>query len=131
MSALHPAFALAPLLLCLACLPLLARSLPAEAAPSRFVTIDGLRGFLAFFVFLHHGAIWHGYLRTGLWQLPASPLFTHFGQASVALFFMITSFLFWTRLLTSAPGRIDWLQLYSSRVLRLVPLYASACLRSC
>ncbi|MBY9589867.1 acyltransferase family protein [Pseudomonas aeruginosa] len=68
---------------------------------SRFSTIDGLRGYLAFFVFLHHAAIWYYFLRSGAWQVPPSNLYTHFGQTSVSLFFMITGFLFTHKLLQS------------------------------
>lgn len=92
----------------------------------RFNSIDGLRGYLAFFVFLHHSCIWYFYLHTGKWQVPPSRLFTHFGQTSVALFFMITSFLFFTKLLNSKQNGVDWNKLYISRILRLVPLYLFA-----
>lgn len=60
----------------------------------RFVALDGLRGYLALFVFLYHSALWYFYLRTGQWEVPPSNLYTHFGQSSVLLFFMITGFLF-------------------------------------
>ena len=89
----------------------------------RFSTIDGLRGYLAFFVFLHHSSIWYFYLRTGYWDIPPSNLYTHFGQSSVALFFMITGFLFFSKLIDGRTKRIDWGKLYISRFLRLAPLY--------
>jgi peptidoglycan/LPS O-acetylase OafA/YrhL len=95
-------------------------------AESRVASIDGLRGFLAFFVFLHHSALWYYYLRTGEWRDPPSRLFTHFGQASVALFFMITGFLFFGKLLEGYRRPVDWMRLYIGRLLRLVPLYAVA-----
>ena len=88
-----------------------------------YATIDGLRGYLAIFVFLSHSSIWYFFLRTGKWQEPASNLFVHFGQSSVALFFMITSFLFFNKLLDDRHRKIDWLLLYMSRITRLVPLY--------
>ena len=101
---------------------------------SRNASIDGLRGFLAFFVFLHHASIWYFDLRTGVWTVPPSNFYTHLGQSSVALFFMITAFLFSTKLLdargkTSASGQpvlrssVFWQRLYVSRLLRLTPLY--------
>lgn len=40
-------------------------------AANRFASIDGLRGYLAFAVFIHHAAIWFQYLRTGAWPSPA------------------------------------------------------------
>lgn len=101
--------------------------LPKKQLPTlsehRFNSIDGLRGYLAFFVFLHHSCIWYFYLHDGRWQVPDSRLFTHFGQTSVALFFMITSFLFFTKLLNSAGKNLDWNRLFISRFFRLVPLY--------
>lgn len=92
----------------------------------RFATIDGLRGYLAFLVFLHHAVIWYFFLRTGRWEVPPSNLYTHFGQTSVAFFFMITGFLFYTKLLDGRKVGIDWGRLYVSRFLRLFPLYALA-----
>jgi peptidoglycan/LPS O-acetylase OafA/YrhL len=89
----------------------------------RFATIDGLRGYLAFFVFLHHSCVWYFYLRTGIWQAPPSNLYNHLGQSSCTLFFMITGFLFSLKILTGKTKGIDWIELYSSRVLRLFPLY--------
>jgi len=92
----------------------------------RFATLDGLRGYLAFFVYLHHAAIWYFYLRTGEWRVPPSNLYTHFGQSSVAMFFMITGFLFWSKLIDGRLKPIDWLKLYVSRIMRIVPLYIFA-----
>ncbi|MFO1197185.1 MAG: acyltransferase [Burkholderiaceae bacterium] len=57
---------------------------------------------------------------------PSSNLFTHFGQSSVALFFMVTGLLFFTKLLESNSRPIDWLRLFVSRALRIVPLYVFA-----
>ena len=100
------------------------------AATDRFVAVDGLRGYLAFCVFLHHSAIWYFYLRSGTWDVPPSNLYTHFGQSGVALFFMITGFLFFSKILNGRDSGVDWLRLYVSRFLRLVPLYlvSMACL---
>lgn len=89
----------------------------------RFVTLDGLRGYLAFFVFLHHSYIWYYYIHFKVWALPSSRLFVYFGQVGVALFFMITGFLFFNKLLEGRTRGIDWLRLYVSRFLRLTPLY--------
>lgn len=94
----------------------------------RFSSLDGLRGYLAYFVFLHHAAVWYCYLRSGRWEAPPSNLFNQFGQSSVALFFMITAFLFTSKLLDGRHRKIDWTRLYISRFLRLVPLYLVAML---
>ena len=95
-------------------------SKPAEV---KYTTIDGLRGYLAFFVFIHHAAVWYFFLQTKEWNVPPSNLFIHFGQSSVALFFMITSFLFFTKINNGKGKQVDWLQLFVSRIFRLVPLY--------
>lgn len=94
-----------------------------SARSDRYTSIDGLRGYLALGVFLHHACIWHFFLQTGDWKVPPSNFYTHLGQSSVALFFMITGFLFFSRIITSREAPIDWSRLLLSRVLRLVPLY--------
>ncbi len=102
---------------------LIMNKLVASSPHGRFVTIDGLRGYLAFFVFLHHSCVWYYYLQTGVWELPPFRVFVHFGQIGVALFFMITGFLFFNKLLDDRDRGVDWLRLYVSRFLRLTPLY--------
>lgn len=93
-----------------------------EIASSRFHAIDGLRGYLALGVMLHHIHISHHFYRTGLWEVTPSRLSTFLGRGSVAFFFMITAFLFWGRAL-EAKGQINTLKFYSGRVRRLVPMY--------
>jgi peptidoglycan/LPS O-acetylase OafA/YrhL len=46
----------------------------------------------------------------------------HLGQTSVALFFMITAFLFWGRVL-SRRNSLDWTEFLVSRLFRLYPAY--------
>jgi peptidoglycan/LPS O-acetylase OafA/YrhL len=118
-----PLPALAAVLLAFGAAALLQRWSGALPAPGRFASIDGLRGYLAFGVFLHHAAIWLGYQRSGEWALPPSRLYVHLGQSSVTLFFMITGFLFFSKLIAARERPLDWLQLFVSRLLRLVPLY--------
>jgi len=129
MNVLNPAWLIGPWLLALGTIALLNRLSPStENQVGRYASIDGLRGHLALAVFIHHGIIWHGYLRTGLWDAPASNLFNQLGQGSVALFFMITAFLFVGKLLDAQGRSIDWGRLYMSRLLRLTPLYLLAML---
>lgn len=118
-----PLPALAALLLAFGTAVLLQRRFGAPAPAARFASIDGLRGYLAFGVFLHHACLWFFYPRSGAWQLPPSRLYTHLGHSSVALFFMITGFLFFSKLIDARERPLDWLRLFVSRVLRLVPLY--------
>lgn len=114
---------MAALLLAFATAALLQRCFGAPAAPGRFASIDGLRGYLAFGVFLHHASIWYFYQHSGQWKLPPSQLYTHLGHSSVAVFFMITGFLFFSKLIEARHRPLDWLKLFVSRVLRLAPLY--------
>ena len=94
-------------------------------ASARVRTIDGLRGFLALGVMFHHGAIYHRYLRGGIWASPPSRLYDLLGGGGVALFFMITGYLFWGRLLDEG-GRPDWARLFIGRLFRIAPVYLLA-----
>lgn len=55
-----------------------------------------------------------------------APLTDHFymyiGPSGVSMFFMITGYLFWKRLLLKGES-IDWLELYVNRAFRIYPLY--------
>jgi peptidoglycan/LPS O-acetylase OafA/YrhL len=114
MSATSPLGAAAVIGLALLTVSLLQRG-AAPPVPRRFATLDGLRGYAAFLVFLHHASAWPFYNRTGIWTLPATPLYIQFGQGSVANFFMITATLFWTKLLDARTRPINWRRLYLSR----------------
>jgi len=120
--------ALLALLTALATVYFIVRVVDVPSIQGRFASIDGLRGYLAFFVFLHHSSIWYFYLHSGEWALPPSRLYTHFGQASVVLFFMITGFLFFSKLINGKSNDVDFGKLFVSRFLRLVPLYLFAML---
>jgi peptidoglycan/LPS O-acetylase OafA/YrhL len=113
-----------PILLIVLCVTwLLSNWLKIDYKPHRYTAIDGLRGFLATFVFLHHSAIWYFFLRTRQWGFPPSGVYSHFGPTSVALFFMITAFLFFSKLIDAFAGSFDWLKLYVSRIMRIMPLF--------
>lgn len=96
------------------------------ATEGRFSSIDGLRGFLAFFVFIHHASTWGQFTETGVWRPPSSHLFVHMGHSSVSMFFMITGFLFFTKLINSTGQSFDWRRFFIARFLRLTPLYLLA-----
>ncbi|AZE73133.1 Acetyltransferase [Pseudomonas synxantha] len=123
MDIISTAAALVVILVALLTTSTISKTLVPPAEHGRFLTIDGLRGYLAVFVFLHHSYIWFQYLRSGIWSAPASKLFVHLGQGGVALFFMITGFLFFSKILESRNKGVDWVRLYVSRFLRLTPLY--------
>lgn len=119
--------ALACVAVALITLWLLEKISPSKLTPGRYLAVDGLRGYLALFVFLHHACVWYFYRGTGRWTAPPSHLFTYFGEGSVVLFFMITAFLFYGKLLDGrAGGGVDWSRLFISRVMRLFPLYLFA-----
>jgi peptidoglycan/LPS O-acetylase OafA/YrhL len=96
---------------------------PVNITNNRYETIDGLRGFLAMGVFIHHTTIWYQYLHKGIWDVPKSNLYTLLGQGSVSLFFMITSFLFVSKILNAKEGHFNLKQFFISRLYRLTPLY--------
>jgi len=123
MSATSPLGALGALAIALLTVFLLQRRFGTPPQVRRFSTLDGLRGYAAFLVYLNHSAAWYVFARTGVWAVPATRLFAHFGRSSVAVFFMITGFLFWSKLIDGASRPIDWRRLYISRVLRLAPLF--------
>lgn len=88
----------------------------------RLTPLDGLRGILCFAVFYHHAAITVGYRTSGTWELPPSSLYTLLGKLSVALFFAVTAFLFWSRAL-DREGRIEAWPFLRGRFLRVAPLF--------
>ncbi|MDT7953361.1 MAG: acyltransferase [Acetobacteraceae bacterium] len=94
---------------------------PPDHAKRRVSNLDGLRGFVALAVVIHHGGIYRHYFLTGRWELFSS-LNSMLGQGGVAMFFMLTGYLFWRRLVL-AEGRIDWLRLYIGRVFRIGPIF--------
>lgn len=87
-------------------------------------------GFLALSVVLHHIAIYHLFLRQGIlsddrWVAPPSRFYETAGPAGVSVFFMITGYLFWSRLIQEG-GRPEWGRLYLRRIFRIAPLYLAA-----
>ena len=123
MSATSPLGAAGALAAALLTVLLLQRRFGAPPPARRFAALDGLRGYAAFLVYIHHAAAWYFVARTGIWTEPPTRLYAHFGQSSVAIFFMITGLLFWSKLLDGRTRPIDWRRLYRSRVLRLAPLF--------
>lgn len=93
-----------------------------KAESGRAEMIDGLRGFLALGVFFNHAVNNYYYNLDGVWTVGAAPFYEITGQVGVSLFFMITGFLFWGRVLRS-QGALDVVPLYLSRIRRIVPMY--------
>ncbi|MDR7941109.1 acyltransferase [Enterobacter soli] len=97
----------------------------------RFDTLDGVRGIAATMVAIHHSFFFYGYATFGIWSLNylgkgrLQVIVDYMGKASVSLFFMITAFLFWGKILNSTKG-INWQGFYIKRFFRIVPLYVVA-----
>ncbi|MCG7402295.1 MULTISPECIES: acyltransferase family protein [Caballeronia] len=98
---------------------------PKAAQGQRINTLDGLRGYLALSVMVHHSVVAGLWLKTGAWALPSDVFYSRLGSTGVALFFMITGYLFWGKLIR-AQGRPDFIALYISRVFRIAPVYCIA-----
>jgi len=98
-------------------------ALRVPAAPGQNSALAGLRGFLAFGVFLHHGVVWYFYLHDAGWGRPPLAVYRELGLDCVNVFFMITAFLFVGKVMDGRHQPIDWLRLYVGRFLRVVPLY--------
>jgi peptidoglycan/LPS O-acetylase OafA/YrhL len=93
-----------------------------EIAATRFHSVDGLRGYLALGVVFHHLTLNYEYYRMGEWGRAPSSLGAFLGKGSVALFFMITAFLFWNRAIDT-EGRFQANVFYQARVRRILPMY--------
>ncbi len=91
----------------------------------RFGSLDGLRGFLALNVFFQHAITNYSYFQTGIWQITDARFFRFLGGEAVILFFITTSFLYWTKVITNSGG-VEMFRMYRSRLLRLAPLYLFA-----
>lgn len=122
-----PFFACMALLFVLVSTPLFSR---ADEAPGksagRLRSIDGLRGYAALAVLFHHTVYYRFFLIDGRWGYDSAGSFYHsLGPAGVAMFFMVTGHLFWSRLLNE-NGKLNWGSLYVGRFFRIVPLHTFA-----
>lgn len=89
--------------------------------PGKIVSLEGLRGILAFSVVVHHGCCWYFYSHTGVWQTGSSIIFARLGSFGVMQFFYLSGYLFWRKLMRK--GRIDVGRFYLSRFVRIGPVY--------
>ena len=88
---------------------------------ARYKALDGLRGFLALGVFFHHAVVNYQYFQLGSWQSVPSTTYAFLGQGAVAFFFMITGFLFWSKMMVEPRFNIK--RFYIKRALRVLPAY--------
>lgn len=91
----------------------------------RVGSLDGMRGYLALSVMLHHAVVARNWMQSGIWELPQDPFYAQLGSIAVSLFFMITGYLFWGKLVAK-NGRPNWIALYVGRVFRIAPVYLLA-----
>lgn len=119
-------FVIPVLLIALSTTYLFAPLIGINATKHQYSSIDGLRGLLAMFVFLHHSSIWYYFSHIHEWSHIPSDLYNHFGSTSVGFFFMITAFLFFSKLINSFSNKLDWTKLYVSRIMRIMPIYILA-----
>lgn len=90
----------------------------------RIGNVDGLRGYLALSVMVHHFIVWTGIARLGRdWEAPAGAWLNEMGAGAVALFFMITGLVFYPWVLRGFSGR-GFRTLLITRIFRIVPLIA-------
>ncbi len=102
-------------------LPFYKKILTAEGK-GRFESLDGLRGILALNVFFQHAVTSYFYFQNGVWEIVPIRFYRHLGGEAVILFFITTSFLYWSKAIAQ-KGDMDAGSLYRSRFLRLAPMY--------
>lgn len=85
------------------------------------IAFEGLRGILALSVFFHHGNIYYNFRKTGVWSYPTSYFYGQLGSVSVTLFFFISGFLFWSKLI-KCQGKIHFISFFRNRIRRIVPV---------
>jgi len=81
----------------------------------------GCVGIWRFLFFFHHFIITWYWKNDGLWRRPPEDYFQNYGKVGVAIFFMITGFLFISKVINNK--NISWARLFESRVFRIYPLY--------
>lgn len=91
----------------------------------RDARLEGLRGVLALSVVAHHLLMVRTLAATGRWIGPPDDLGNLLGKAAVALFFMLSAYLF-TRHIDAAGGRLVTGRFLSQRFARIVPAWLAA-----
>jgi len=95
-----------------------------DVSPGYSKPLEGVRGILAISVLAHHALVAYAYQRDGIWKPPASRLYAQLGMMGVLLFFFMTAYLFWSKLLKSP--NLEPLAFYRIRLKRLWPAYLFA-----
>lgn len=93
----------------------------------RYFHIDGIRGIAALFVVMNHAVFSfanNGYSPSKI-DTSNFWIFAHAGDIGVQIFFCITGFLFFDKIIKT-KNNIDWCIFFQSRIKRLVPMYIIA-----
>jgi peptidoglycan/LPS O-acetylase OafA/YrhL len=99
---------------------------PLPPEERRTGSIDGLRGYLALSVFVHHFVVWTQItFLGGTWSAPSQNFLNQLGVGGVALFFMTTGFVFYPRVLTGFRA-CSWPKVYIARFFRIIPMVATS-----
>lgn len=100
-----------------------------RADPGYESHLEGLRGVLAFGVFIHHAAYTWESLNHGGWyeRAPASHILVLVGGASVSMFFFLTGYLFWGAFLRRGGAAFPVIGFYRRRFMRIAPAFWLYC----
>lgn len=100
-----------------------------RADPGYESHLEGLRGVLAFGVFIHHAAYTWESLNHGGWyeRAPASHVLVLIGGASVSMFFFLTGYLFWGAFLRRGGAALPVADFYRRRLMRIAPAFWLFC----
>lgn len=99
----------------------------------KYIYLDPVRGIAALLVFIHHSMMVYNQHAMGKFDffgifnyesLTVKKIYFHFGQTSVMAFFMITGFLFFSKILAS-DRPLNANKFFSSRIKRLFPAMLS------
>lgn len=91
--------------------------------PNRTEALDGLRGVLSLSVLSAHFCLAYVWQTTGTWQGSDTIVIANLGGTSVAMFFLITGYLFFSKIM---QPNVNWTKLYLNRLKRIYPLYLFA-----
>ena len=95
---------------------------PRPTATERRSAIDGMRGYLAMGVMVCHFILWTQVERLGgEWAPPAINFFNQLGAGAVSLFFMVTGYLFYPRIVAGLR-KTNWVTTLTGRAFRILPL---------
>jgi peptidoglycan/LPS O-acetylase OafA/YrhL len=95
--------------------------------PKFYPQLEGLRGLLAVAVFVHHAVVRFLVLpQTGKWETTDSTFYSQLADAPVLMFFFLTGFLFWSKLLRRP--KLELISYFKGRVRRVTPVYIVAML---